>query len=156
MRTGILIYGTDMERLKAAGAKIRSRGIAAHIRDSSKFQLIDLEPSYAAVILLDPNDVVKGAYEAYNSRVSDDKKLEIREEYEFEALTSAEMAEVESRPHWQDMTVKELLEYAFHNFGVKIIGSTKREIIERVDALWRQERDRTPSVAVSSEDPNKD
>jgi hypothetical protein len=149
----VLVYGSDSERLKGAAAKLRSQGCKiVNLRDHTRFRIGEVEPSYDAIILLEPCDIVKNAYEAYNSRVSDDKKLEIREEYSFQALTPKEMAAAENRPYWPDMTVKELLEYALENFEVKLIGSTKKEIIDRVDLLWKEKNSKRVDAAVQSED----
>lgn len=132
----ILLFGTDSSRLKAAAIHLRAEGHTAHLRNPRAFNPNEVEGNYDAVFLLEPAEVVAAAYEAYNDRRDDGKQTNVEERLDFNPPTARELDKMAGKPHWPDLTVKELIEYALENYDVKVIGKTKAEIINSVNLLW--------------------
>jgi hypothetical protein len=132
----ILLFGTDGDKLKAAAIHLRAEGHVAHLRNPIRFDPNEVEPSYDVVMLLEPSDSVRSAYEAYNSRQDCEKQIVVEERLDFNPPTARELDVMAGKPHWPDMTTKELIEYARDNFDKKVLGRTKAEIMQAVDLLW--------------------
>lgn len=149
----ILLFGSDGERLKAAATKLRSEGHTVHLRNPRGFRTGELETSYDAVLLLEPADVVRGAYEAFNTRAEQlgQPQIRVEERLDFNPPTARELDSMSGKPHWPDMSVKELIEYALVNYDKKVLGRTKAEIIQAVDLLWRKANSKPASSAEGGE-----
>lgn len=134
----ILLFGSDGERLKAAAIQLRSQGNIAHLRNPRGFKPNEIETSYDVVLLLEPCEVVRNAYEAFNERAKHDdgKQIKVEERLDFNPPTARELDQLTGKPHWPDMSIKELIEYAQDHYDKKVIGRTKAEIISAVDLLW--------------------
>jgi hypothetical protein len=137
----LLVFATDTRKLKPAALKLRAQDCTVHICDATKFTPADLVTSYDAIVLLDESEMVRSVYEAYNARQDKEKQIQIIERFDFDPseVDEKKAAELEGRPVWSEMTVKELLEYAMHEYGAKLLGN-KAEIIAKVDQLWREKK----------------
>lgn len=146
----ILLFGTDSEKINAAAISLRSEGHRVNHRNPVAFNPLEIEV-VDVVILLEPAEVVKDSYAAYNTRQGHGKQVQVEERFDFNPPSDRELHEMAGKPYWPDMSVKELIEYAQEHFDKKVIGRTKNEIIAAVDQLWSADRESKRPTADQSE-----
>lgn len=134
----ILLFGSNGEKLKAAATSLRASGNLAHIRSPHAFRINEVETGYDLLLLLEPCELVREAYEAYNKRAEQQgvRTITIEERLDFDPPSARELDSMSGKPHWPNMSVRELIEYSNTHFKKAITGRSKAEIIRSLDVLW--------------------
>jgi len=141
----ILVFSEDSEKLVSYLTERRAENddktVRFFARNPRLFRISDMERARKAVLLDDSehSQTIAEAYADRNSKAVEAEQTEVEMVESYEPLTEEQKQELRGgMPDFTKFTIQELLEYAEAEFGEKVIGAKKADIVNKVQQLWKE------------------